>query len=407
MKLTFVTDVDAAKYDEFVTQHPQCNLLQSSTWADVKAEWRSTLTAVEDADGNIVVAGLVLKRPLPLGYSFWYVPHGPIGDYENVPVMQAYLRGLGNYAKKSRAIAVRIDPPVPVKQGVREDFPQEYGPEATALRESIEAAGFRHRGFFTGLHQTLQPRFMTAMLRPDDASDILKTMPRRTRDFYKRARQRQADVYRGTIADLDKFLSVIHATEEEKDITLRPRAYYERIMNAYGDDAVLILSNLDIKNAIEEYTTRIADLAEQLEATDENAKNKRRQLTDQIKSRKKRLQEMEECHEIDGDEVTLAGCLSVSYGRGFEMLYAGTNRDYGTITAQDLVWVETLQHAFDGGADYVSLGGVDGSLEDSLLEFKSRFNAVIFEKIGEFDLVVNKPIYAAFDWYMKRKSNET
>ena len=97
----------------------------------------------------------------------------------------------------------------------------------------------------------------------------------------------------------------------------------------------------------------------------------------------------------------------MGYGTGFEILYAGTNRDYATIPAQDLVWVDTLQLAFDGGANYASLGGVDGSLDDSLLTFKSRFNAVIFEKIGEFDLVVNKPIYAAFDWYMKRKSNET
>ena len=406
MKLTFVTDVDAAKYDEFVLQHPQCNVLQSPAWAQVKAEWDSILTALVDEGGNILVAGLVLKRALPLGYSFWYVPHGPIGDYSNEQVMQAYLRGLGNYAKKSRAIAVRIDPPVVVKQGTKADFPETYAPHTATIRAMIESVGFAHRGFVTGLHESLQPRFQTATVRPQGVSDVLTAMPKRTRTQYRQAVRRQAEVYRGANENLDEFLKVIHATEEEKGISLRSGAYYERILDAYDDDAYLMLCTLNIVKAIEVFNTEIDELTQRLDAIDEKSKNKRHELSEQIASRKKSLAEMEERHEIDGDQVTLAGCLAVGYGTGFEILYAGTNRDYATIPAQDLVWVDTLQLAFDGGANYASLGGVDGSLDDSLLTFKSRFNAEIFEKIGEFDLVNNKPLYAAFDWLMTRRSND-
>lgn len=405
MKLTFETDVDRRKYEDFVRSHPQCNVLQSPAWAEVKAEWDSTLTALVDERGDILIAALVLKRSLPLGYSFWYVPHGPIGDYSNEPVIQGFLQALGNYAKKSRAIAVRIDPPVVVNRGPKEAFPEERTPEAAVVRQTIEGAGFKHRGFVTGLHESLQPRFQTATLRPGDATDMLSAMPKRTRNYYRQALRRQAEVARGGMHDLDEFLKVIEATEEEKGISLRSRGYYERILNAYGDDAYLMLCKLDIARAIEVFNTEIAELNEQLEAVEEKAKKKRHQLSEQIASRKKSLAEMEERHRDDGDVVTLAGCLAVGYGTGFELLYAGTNRDYGTIPAQDLLWVETLQLAFAGGADYVSLGGVDGTLDDSLLSFKSRFNAEIFEKIGEFDLVINRPIYAAFEWLMARRLN--
>ncbi len=36
---TYQTGLAAEKHDEFVKQHPQVNLLQSSKWAQIKDNW--------------------------------------------------------------------------------------------------------------------------------------------------------------------------------------------------------------------------------------------------------------------------------------------------------------------------------------------------------------------------------
>ena len=41
--------------------------------------------------------------------------------------------------------------------------------------------------------------------------------------------------------------------------------------------------------------------------------------------------------------------------------------------------------------------GIDGSLEDHLSTFKSKFNPNVLELVGEFDLIINKFWYKVFN----------
>lgn len=43
----------------------------------------------------------------------------------------------------------------------------------------------------------------------------------------------------------------------------------------------------------------------------------------------------------------------------------------------------------------MTMGGIDGDFKDGLSQFKSNFNPVIREYIGEFDLPIHKIMYAA------------
>ena len=51
-----------------------------------------------------------------------------------------------------------------------------------------------------------------------------------------------------------------------------------------------------------------------------------------------------------------------------------------------LTWYETAQHAFDRGASWQNMGGIENSLDGGLYHFKSKFNPVIEEFVGEFNL---------------------
>ncbi|WHU56244.1 peptidoglycan bridge formation glycyltransferase FemA/FemB family protein [Trueperella pyogenes] len=406
MPLRFDESVPQAEYDAFVAHHPLCNLLQSAAWAKVKAGWGHALTGLRDESGILVAAGLVLKRPLPLGLSFWYMPHGPVLDFDK-PYLEPYLRQLRAYAKRSRAVAVRIDPLVAVRKAALEALPEGYDPHAREVGRRIEAAGYRHRGFVMGLHESLQPRFIPVSFRPEglpagcDVAAYQATLSKKSRTLANNARNRFVEVTSGGAELLDEFLAVIAQTEQEKEIKLRSKPYYESILKNYGEDARIYLATLNIADALAKYSAQLAADEAELAATPENAKKKRNRLRSSIDCATKHIAELES-HD-DGDRVTLAGVLMVRFGRSAEMLYAGTNRNYGNIPAQHLMWVHALADGFAAGLDNVSLGGVDGSLSDSLMQFKSRFNPQIVEKIGEFQTNIIVPVAHAIDYYLRRR----
>ncbi len=399
--MRFDAAVSQAEYDEFVKAQPQCNLLQSPGWGKVKDGWQHELTGLRDDEGKLLATGLVLKRALPLGLSFWYVPHGPILDFEAPDVLETYLRELGVYAKKSRAVAVRIDPLVPVRKAPQDELPENKDPKAMQIGKRIESIKYKHRGFTMAFSESFQPRHIPVTFAPE--GDFQASLPKRSRTMANNARNRHAQVVVGGHDLLDDFLDVIAETEKEKEINLRAKPYYERILDTYGQDARIYLAYLDIADALEKYRSAVAKDQAELDATQPNAKKKINRLTEQIRNNTRHIDNLEERQKIDGDNVTLAGVLMVRYGSSAEMLYAGTNRNYGNIPAQHLMWVEALSDGFEDGLANVSLGGVDGSLDDSLMRFKSRFNPEIFEKIGEFQLSICAPIAKAIDWYLARR----
>ena len=51
MKL--LTELDKAKYKEFLEHHPRCNFQQSLEWGEVKTSWMKEVILAEDEKGNI------------------------------------------------------------------------------------------------------------------------------------------------------------------------------------------------------------------------------------------------------------------------------------------------------------------------------------------------------------------
>ena len=68
----FKSDINKNEYDHFVENHPSCNLLQSYDWANIKNNWKPIYTGVYE-DEQLIAAGLVLIRPLPLSFSMFFI----------------------------------------------------------------------------------------------------------------------------------------------------------------------------------------------------------------------------------------------------------------------------------------------------------------------------------------------
>ena len=58
------------------------------------------------------------------------------------------------------------------------------------------------------------------------------------------------EVHRGNTDDLDDFCYLIEKTEEAKDLVLRDKTYFKRLMDLYGNGSILYIARIDLSTAV-------------------------------------------------------------------------------------------------------------------------------------------------------------
>ena len=374
--------ITAEEHDEFVKNSPQTNLLQSSDWAKIKDNWGNERLGVYQ-DQKLVAVASILIQPLPLGFTMLYIPRGPIMDYQNSQLVSFMLQSIKTYAKTKRAVFAKFDPSLFLRKGLIGQEAKDQ--EATlAIIQSLKECGVEWVGRTEDMGETIQPRFQANIYKEYFTEDQLS---KSTKQAIRTARNKGVEVIFGGTELLDEFAALMKKTEARKGIHLRGKDYYEKLLTTYAGQSYITLSRINLAQ-------RLASLKEQLEknqaeASRFNEKTKPGKI-DNNRQEKERLEEEIQFlnQELkDGQEiVSLSGTLTLEFGGTSENVYAGMDENFRRYQPAILTWYETAQHAFDRGADWQNMGGVENHLDGGLYHFKSKFNPMIEEFVGEFNL---------------------
>lgn len=374
--------ITAEEHDEFVKNSPQTNLLQSSDWAKIKDNWGNERLGIYQ-DQKLVAVASILIQPLPLSFTMLYIPRGPIMDYQNSQLVSFMLQSIKTYAKSKRAVFAKFDPSLFLRKGL---IGQEAKDQEATLEiiQSLKECGVEWVGRTEDMGETIQPRFQANIYKEYFTEDQLS---KSTKQAIRTARNKGVEVIFGGTELLDEFAALMKKTEARKGIHLRGKDYYEKLLTTYAGQSYITLSRINLAQ-------RLASLKEQLEknqaeASRFNEKTKPGKI-DNNRQEKERLEEEIQFlnQELkDGQEiVSLSGTLTLEFGGTSENVYAGMDENFRRYQPAILTWYETAQHAFDRGADWQNMGGVENHLDGGLYHFKSKFNPMIEEFVGEFNL---------------------
>lgn len=217
------------------------------------------------------------------------------------------------------------------------------------------------------------------------------------------ARKHGVETYRGDLSDLEAFAEVVALTEERKQVALRSKDYFKKLMETYGDQAYLHLAKLNITQKLSQFESQLKEVEEAIQETQPHQKKRLLKLRDQEKSLQRYISEFQGFSAKYPEEVVIAGILSIAYGNVMEMLYAGMNEDFKKCYPQYLLYPKVFEEAYQDGIVWANMGGIEGDLQDGLTKFKSHFNPTIEEFIGEFTIPVSYLYYPAELLYRLRK----
>lgn len=381
--MKFLTDINNEKYTEFIKSHKHGNMMQAIEWSSIKNTWGAVRVAVSDDEDNIIAAAQVLTRK-----GLWYVPRGPILDYNNKELLGFFLTNLKKFAKTKQAKLVKLDIPIAVKDEKLANFKDvDVDRSNDKLIKTFKSYGYNHKGFSLDMSSTIQPRFNTVTKLEQPVPDLFS---KDTRRLIRDADKKFVEVRRCGKENLDDFLFALACTEKRKNISLRGREYFENLLDTFGDNALLYISYINVEKALKECHNRKENLKKEIEELGEKSPKKKRTLEEQVAGTDKLIALFNglEIEDKSKDQV-ISAAITIAYGNHAEIIYAGMNEDFAKLPAQYKVFSDTMKKAQEMGISEVSMGGIEGSLNDSLLGFKSKFSPNIVEYYGEFDLVIS------------------
>ncbi len=200
-----------AAWDEFIRAHPDCHLLQTSAWGELKAGfgWE----AVRLVQGEC--GAQVLFRRLPFGFTTAYLPKGPVG-----PGWPAFWSELDRLCRKKRAIFLKVEPDL-------------WEPLPPDLRAQLP--GFRPEGI------SVQPRRTLVVDLRGTEEEWLARMSKKTRACFRTAER--GGVTAQHVEDVTAFYSLLEETGQRDAFGVHTLAYYRQVyerFSARGEVALIL-----------------------------------------------------------------------------------------------------------------------------------------------------------------------
>lgn len=397
----FKTNIDVKEYNAFVSNYSMAPITQDARWANVKKDWSSTLCALYK-DKKIVGVALLLIKTFPFKLKMIYSPKGFLIDYSNKEDLSEFTKGVKEYAKSIKAFVIKIDPLIAISEEYYDTLlgndtkvsPKNYSVDNDKKIKNLKDCGYIHCGYKKEVGAYIQPRYNMAisLINEDNKSltekELVDSFKRNAKRYHGEFQNKRgvSFICSHNLEYLDDFYRIIKSTEERQGISLRSKEYFKRIMESFRDDAYMYIARVDVNKFIDFLEKEID------KEKDETLKNKYKDQLEDAKSVKKEY----------GDIVSIAATLAItppnnSGIKKVEYLYAGTFESvFPYLNSNASVHINSFIDMLNNGYHYADLEGVEGTFDDHLTKTKAKYNPVVLEFVGEFDVSINRFWYFIF-----------
>lgn len=387
--MEFIDNLEKEEYTKFVFNNPNSHFLKSYEWGQVSKERGLIPYYVGLKEkGKLVACCLLLKKCLPLGYSYFYIPRGYTIDYNDYHLLESFTMEIKKFTKKHKSLFFKIDPDIYLhhidgEAKVIPDMDNNY-----ELVNQLLKIGFKRRKL-TKFFETMQPRF-TFRVNLDDMDSVRKRYSKTVTRFLKLADKYGVKVKVGNKENVSDFVKLMKLTEKRQNFFSHEYDFYEYFYNLFkeNDYVDLLYATVDVK-----YVLSVID--DDLNKLD-SSKLENKDRYNKLVAMKEHFSKLD-----SNEEQVVSAYFNVNYGNKSWYLYGANDMDYKLTYANYKLFDYQIENAYNREKEIFDEFGTIGDVHTSksvigLHEFKKKFGGEYTEFIGEFDYITNKFMYFVF-----------
>lgn len=395
------------EFNEYVANHEQASFLQTVEWGNLREIYGSIIHYLGvKKNKKIIAATMISEDNLSFKMKRFYAPRGFIIDYHDIELLRFFTDNLKKYAKKNKAIYIRIDPNV-IYQVRNIDGCEKEKPDKNDLAiNNLKSLGYIHSGFTKEL-TSAQSRWNFRLTLDKPYDELIKNFSKSTRKNIESTYNKGVRIRIAKLEDLNSMEDILVKTAERKNFKARSLEYYinmyktlkdnVRIYIAYLDPDIYLESSKDLLNKEKENNQNILNKMEH-DLVGNKLKN---QLDTSNKLIEKLENELKLAEQFKSDYpkgLDIGTLISLKSGNEYLTLYSGILMEYKRFTPKYLMYNEHIKDAYNNNFKYIDFYGITGNFNKDdkdygMYEFKRGFGGEVIEMIGEFTLPVQKKNY--------------
>ena len=395
-----IEEINPTTFGEFASKHTLKNYFQTKEYGELMTHSDFEVMYIGAYSKDILVAAsLILYKNIGPNMKYGYAPRGFLIDYYDTDMLKTFTKKIKEFFLLKGFAFIKINPEITSSVLDFKNKSKTVNSKNKQLVETLKELGYdklKDNLYF----EALLPKYTPVINLPlYDFNTLDKNMV----EDMKLSELKGINISLGKEEDIEKFYSFVES-KRNKTITYY-KYFFKEFKKTDKVDLILIEINYEtfVKYLQKQYIYEQENNERINKQFNENSNNKeiydaKRASDDLINKINADIALANQRMQENVMKETLGAALVIKHQGRVTIEIAGYNRDFRGIDVKTYTFYKIIEAYKKAGYLFLDLNGITADYSDTnpykqLNDFKMKFNPTVYEYIGEFDLIVNKPFH--------------
>lgn len=355
-------------------------------------------------NNKIYGASMILIKKLH-GFKYGFVPRGFIIDYSNLELLKEFTTLLKKELSKKGIVAIKINPPI--LKSIYKDNKITENNNINKILNNLKSIGFNHQGY-SNYFEGVKPRFEAVIPLNKNSNLLFNNISKKFKTKIRAADTNGIKIFKGNEKNIEDLFSQIQH-KKLQDLAFLKETYNIFHKNNQVELYYSLLNSADYVRSVQykyQYQTQICNRANDLvfkNVKKNNNKYINRKLVEEQKlaTIKEDLVYATKLLKNNPNGIITSTALILKNKKNVYLVMDGYDQKYKRFNSKHLLIWKLIEKFNNEGYHIFSLGSISNynikeNKYQGLNEFKLSFGSIAYEYIGDFELIINKPLYIMY-----------
>ena len=395
-----IKEIDKEVFNEFAKNHVLKNFFQTKEYGDLMSHSDFQVMYIGGYENDSLVgASLIMHKTIGPSMRYGYAPRGFLIDYYNDELLSTFITKVKDFFFKKGFAFIKINPEITYSKIDFDNRSKTVNSRSKELIEKLKNLGFRK--LKDNLYfESLLPKYTPIIYLP---KYNLETVDKSILDSVDKAEDSGLKIVKGTQEDIESFYKFVE-NKDNKTLDYY-KLFYEEFAKSDMVDLLLVeLDYVEYSKHLQRKYIKVSELNEAINEEFNDNPNDEKIYKEKMDSDKEMADIEAEISTINtkmtenSTKEIMGGAFIVKNQGRVTNLMSGYNKDFESCDIKSFLYYKVIEEYKTLGFLFFDLYGITADYSDTnpykeLNKFKLKFNPEVYEYIGEFDLIVNKPFH--------------